>query len=103
MSTIVEAINDHKDKCEKDLPKKYVPWSWVVGLCVAMAAGIGSSTAYTVSTSKDTKNIAETAINKTVDLQEQNKEFAKKIENLEQMNKTVLAIYDIVRKMEDKK
>jgi hypothetical protein len=98
-----ELIDSHEEKCGKELPKKFVPWAWHVSLLGAVIFVIGGSSAYTVTESVNTKNIAQTAISKTIELKEQNKEFAKKIENLEQMNKTVLAIYDIVRKMEDKK
>jgi hypothetical protein len=43
MSAIDEAITKHEIKCAVELPKKFVPWTWVVGICTIILLAIGGT------------------------------------------------------------
>jgi hypothetical protein len=43
VTQISEAIEDHWKICKEELPKKFVPWTWVVGICMILLTAIGAS------------------------------------------------------------
>jgi len=77
MSQLDEAIRDHETRCAEELPKKYVPWTWVVGICVLLLGAIGGTSA---ALSKQLQKVdTESSL-----LQENDRRQDLKIEKIEQ-------------------
>jgi hypothetical protein len=78
MSAIEEAIQTHFETCTEELPKKFVPWTWVVGIALLLLGSIGTGVGVTVSHAKDTDFKADRAL-------EQNFNQDRRLQNLESM------------------
>jgi hypothetical protein len=44
MGQIDDAIRAHEDRCSESLPNKFVPWTWVVGICITIIMTICGAT-----------------------------------------------------------
>lgn len=91
MGAIDEAIIEHFKTCSKELPKKFVPWTWVVGICVILLAGMGGTTAFFGGGIKDAAHLAQTAI-------EKNRDQDRRLESLESIHLDIKKIREILEK-----
>jgi hypothetical protein len=73
-----ETIQTHFETCREELPKKFVPWTWVVGIALLLLGSIGTGVAVAVSHAKDTDFKADRAL-------EQNFNQDRRLQNLESM------------------
>jgi hypothetical protein len=62
MSQIDEAIKEHAKECAIELPTKFVPWTWVVGICTVLLLAIGGASWTASAGFSSVKSMAEDAL-----------------------------------------
>jgi hypothetical protein len=80
MGTIDEAIHQHSKDCAEELPKKFVPWTWVVGLFTGNVVIIASAMWFLASNVSSANSKSTQALEKSINIEQKFDRYSESIE-----------------------